>query len=105
MKGVVAQQKLIGLRVRMVVLVDGYVHYVNHVKVNEMNNLTEQQILAVKQCIKLIVSDKSPMYPGVRTTFDLAQAQHVEQQLALLVAKYFGIEYDLHERYENVNFI
>ena len=54
---------------------DGYVHYVNHVKVNEMSNLTEQQILAVKQCIKLIVSDKSPMYPGVRTTFDLAQAQ------------------------------
>lgn len=67
-----------------------------------MQTLTNDELLLIKQCIKIIRSDKNPMYPGVRTTFDLAQAQHVEQQLALLIANHFGIKYDLSERYENV---
>ena len=57
-----------------------------------MRQLTNDELNIVKECIKIIVSVKKPMYPCVRTTFDLAQAQHVEQQIAIHVAKHFGIE-------------
>ena len=67
-----------------------------------MRTLTSDELLIVKQCIKIIRSDKVPNYPGVRTTFDLSQAQHVEQQLARLIAEHFNIEYHLHERFEDV---
>jgi len=63
-----------------------------------MRQLTNDELNIVRECIKIIVSGKNPMDPGVRTTFDLAQAQHVEQQIAIHVAKHFGIE----ERFENV---
>lgn len=70
-----------------------------------MRTLTNDEQLLVKQCLKIIVSDKNPMYPGVRTTFDLGQAQHVEQELAKLIANHFGIKYDYSERYEDVRFV
>ena len=70
-----------------------------------MRTLTSDEQLLVKQCLKIIVSDKNPMYPGVRTTFDLGQAQHVEQELAKLIANHFGIKYDYSERYEDVRFV
>jgi hypothetical protein len=67
-----------------------------------MPTLTNDELLIVKQCIKIIRSDKVPNYPGVRTTFDFGQAQHVEQELAKLIADHFGIKYDYYERFENV---
>lgn len=63
-----------------------------------MRQLTNDEMNIVKECIKIIVCKKDPMYPGVRTTFDLAQAQHVEQQIAIHVAKHFGIK----ERFDHV---
>jgi len=67
-----------------------------------MRAWTNDEQLIVKQCLKIIVSEKNPMYPGVRTTFDVGQAQHVEQEIAKLIANHFGIKYDYYERFENV---
>ena len=83
-------------------MVDGFILIVNHARIKGMRTLTNDELLIVKQCIKIIRSDKVPNYPGVRTTFDLSQAQHVEQQLAKLIADHFGIKYDYYERFEDV---
>jgi len=80
----------------------GFIPIVSHVRIKGMHQLTNDELLIVKQCIKIIRSDKVPNYPGVRTTFDLGQAQHVEQELARLIAEHFGIKYDYYERFENV---
>lgn len=71
----------------------GSILIVNHVRIEEMQTLTNDELHIVKQCIEIILSKKTPMYPGVCTTFDLAQAQHVEQQLAILIRNHFGIDH------------